>query len=329
MGESLIDGPLHGRTIRPMKAAGGELPVGDDWVYEIKWDGMRAVAFIDADGVRLQTTNLLNATVSFPELQQLAEVAQGTDALILDGEIVAAADDGTPSFRRLQDRMHIKDAAEAQRRSQVAPVSFIIFDLLHLNGHDTLGLPFTDRRKLLEQLVEPGPTWRLTQVHDGDGPELLEAVMARGLEGLMAKQRSSRYHEGKRSPSWRKVKPRHRQEFVVGGWAEGKQSRTGTVGSLLIGTYENGELVHAGSVGSGLAGDAVGEWADLVARNARADSPFAGRVVATAGRTFHFVEPCEVIEVAFAGWEPDGHVRHPSYLGRRIDKDPLDVRREF
>lgn len=311
-----------------MKAAGGELPVGEEWVYEIKWDGMRAVAFIDDDGVRLQTTNLLNATVSFPELQALAEVAAGTDALVLDGEIVAAADDGRPSFRRLQDRMHIKDPAEAARRARSAPVSFIIFDLLHLNGHDTLGLPFSDRRRLLERLVEPGPTWRLTQVHDGDGPALLEAVMAQGLEGLMAKQRSSRYHEGRRSPSWRKVKPRNRQEFVVGGWAEGKQSRTGTVGSLLIGTWEDGELVHAGSVGSGLTGDALVEWADIVARDARVDSPFSGPVPPTAGRTFHWLEPNEVIEVAFAEWEPDGNVRHPSYLGRRIDKDPTEVRRE-
>ncbi len=311
-----------------MKAASGELPIGEEWVYEIKWDGMRAVVFIDDDGVRLQTTNLLNATVSFPELQALAEVAAGTDALVLDGEIVAAADDGTPSFRRLQDRMHIKDPAEAARRARSAPVSFIIFDLLHLNGHDTLGLPFSDRRRLLEQLVEPGPTWRLTQVHDGDGPALLEAVMARGLEGLVAKQRSSRYHEGRRSPSWRKVKPRNRQEFVVGGWAEGKQSRTGTVGSLLIGTWEDGEFVHAGSVGSGLTGDSLVEWADIVARDARADSPFSGPVPPTAGRTFHWLEPNEVIEVAFAEWEPDGNVRHPSYLGRRIDKDPTEVSRE-
>jgi bifunctional non-homologous end joining protein LigD len=311
-----------------MKAAGGELPVGNDWVYEIKWDGMRAIAFIDSDGVRLQTTNLLNATVSFPELQALADAAIGTDAVVLDGEIVAAADDGTPSFRRLQDRMHIKDPAEAARRAKVAPVSFIVFDLLHLNGHDTLGLPFEDRRRLLEQLVEPGPTWRLTQVHDADGPALLEAVSSRGLEGLMAKQRTSRYHEGRRSPAWRKVKPRHRQEFVVGGWAEGKQSRTGTVGSLLIGTFENGRLQHAGSVGSGLDASALAEWGDIVARDARDDSPFLGAVPPTAGRTFHWVEPNEVIEVAFAGWEPDGHVRHPSYLGRRIDKDPTDVRRE-
>lgn len=311
-----------------MKAASGELPVGDDWVYEIKWDGMRAIAFIDADGVRLQTTNLLNATVSFPELQTLTELAVGTDALVVDGEIVAAADDGMPSFRRLQDRMHIKDPAEAARRAAAAPVSYIVFDLLHLNGHDTLGLPFADRRRLLEQLVEPGRSWRLTEVHEQDGPALLDAVSSKGLEGVMAKQRSSRYHEGRRSPAWRKVKPRNRQEFVVGGWAEGKQSRTGTVGSLLIGTFEDGRLEHAGSVGSGLDGPALAEWADIVARDARDASPFAGPVPATAGRTFHWVDPNEVIEVAFAGWETDGNVRHPSYLGRRIDKDPAEVRRE-
>jgi bifunctional non-homologous end joining protein LigD len=311
-----------------MKAASGELPVGDDWVYEIKWDGMRVVAFIDSDGVRLQTTNLLNATVSFPELQQLSDAAAGTESLILDGEIVAVGDDGMPSFRRLQDRMHVKDPAEAARRSTTSPVSFIAFDLLHLNGNDTLRLPYSDRRSLLESLIEPGPVWRLTQVHRGDAQALLDVVIERDLEGLVAKQLSSRYHEGRHPSTWRKIKPRHRQEFVVGGWAEGRQGRTGTVGSLVIGVWEDGAFHHAGSVGSGLDAEAIAEWGALATQHARPDSPFSAAIPVTADKAIHFLEPVEVIEVAFAEWEADGNVRHPSYLGRRFDKDPAEVFRE-
>lgn len=311
-----------------MKATTGELPVGGDWVYEIKWDGMRIVSFLDSDGLRLQTTNELNATPSFPELAGLVDLLDGFSSLILDGEVVALGADGHPSFGRLQERMHVRDHAEAERRARSTPASYVIFDVLHIDGSDTGDLPFRDRRRLLEQVVEPGAHWRLTDVHTGDGAELLAVITEQGLEGLIAKQALSRYVEGKRSSSWRKVKPRHRQEFVVGGWVEGKDGRAGSVGSLLIGYYVDGGLRHAGSVGSGLDAGGIRHWNELAKKYTTDESPFDGPVMPTAGRRFHWMEPRFVIEVAFGEWTHDGQLRHPSYLGRRIDKDPLVVVRE-
>jgi len=311
-----------------MKAASGELPSGGDWLYEIKWDGMRLVSFIDEDGLRLQTTNELNATASFPELGGLAEALDEMESVILDGEVVAFGDDGRPSFGRLQERMHIKDPAEAARRAKTTPVSYVIFDLLHLNGHDTMSLPLTDRRRLLEQLVESGEHWRLSEAHTEDPGHLLAVVTEQGLEGLIAKQPSSRYQPGKRPPTWRKIKPRNRQEFVVGGWAEGREGRAGSVGSLLLGHYVDGGLRHCGSVGSGLDAAGIRHWDELVREHAVDESPFDGPVPPTAGRRFHWIEPLFVVEVAFGEWTHDGHLRHPSYLGQRIDKDPTDVVRE-
>lgn len=322
-------GPLHGRTIKPMKAVSGELPVGDDWIYEIKWDGMRIVAFVDADGIRLQTANELNATASFPELGPLAGALDGFHSLILDGEIVAFDDDGRPSFGKLQERMHVKDPVEAARRAKSTPVSYVIFDVLHVDGNDTMSLPFRDRRRLLEQIVEDGPHWRLTDVHTDGATDLLAIVTDRGLEGLIAKRASSQYVEGKRPSTWRKVKPRLRQEFVVGGWAEGRNGRSGSVGSLLVGHHvADGGLRYCGSVGSGLTATSIAEWDALIAEHAVDESPFDGPIVPTAGRRFHWVEPRFVIEVAFGEWTHDGHLRHPSYLGRRFDKDPQHVVRE-
>lgn len=320
---------MAGRSIKPMKAASGEMPTSSDgWGYELKWDGMRVLAFIDADGVRLQSANLLDATASFPELQPLGDGFGGVTPLVLDGEVVAIGDAGTPSFSKLQHRMHVRDEREAIRRAQDVPVSFAIFDLLHLDGRDTMALPFRDRRRLLESLVEPGPHWRLTDLHVEDPSGLLETVTARGLEGLVAKQLNSVYQEGKRPKTWRKVKPRHRQEFVVGGWGEGRDGLSGTVGSLLLGVHQDGEFVHCGSVGSGLNAADRHAWMVRLTSAELEDSPFAGTVPRTLGRTNRWTEPTHVVEVAFGEWTPDGHLRHPVYLGHRTDKDPAEVIRE-
>lgn len=324
-----MPGPLAGRIIKPMKAAPAELPAVDgNWGYEIKWDGMRIIAHLDADGVRLQSSNGNDATVSFPELQGLEVLLDGFDALILDGEAVAIDAEGVPSFSMLQHRMHVTDPVDARRRAVGTPVSFAIFDLLHVNGQDTMKLPLRDRRQLLEQIVEPGDHWRLTVMHEEDPSSLLLTVTERGLEGLVAKQLSSTYQQGKRPPSWRKIKPRHRQEFVVGGWSEGRDGNAGGLGSLLLGYMDGADLIHCGSVGSGLSAATRAEWLDRVAAREVTDAPFANGVPRKAGRTFHWTTPQHVVEVAFHEWAGDGHLRHPVYLGLRTDKDAADVTRE-
>ena len=320
---------MDGRVITPMKAASGELPgVTADWGYEIKWDGMRMLAHLDPSGVRLQTGNGNDATTSFPELQGLEALLDGFESLILDGEVVAIDSEGKPSFPLLQHRMHVSDPADARSRAVTVPVSFAIFDLLHVNGQDTMKLPLVDRRTLLEQIVESGSHWRLTEMHRDDPAELLATVTERGLEGIVAKKLSSPYLPGKRPATWRKIKPRHRQEFVVGGWSEGRDGNAGGLGSLLLGYMEAGELIHCGSVGSGLNATTRTEWSARVGDGQRDESPFSNQVAQTAGRIFHWTEPLYVVEVAFHNWETDGHLRHPVYLGLRSDKDPAKVVRE-
>lgn len=322
---------LGNRTIAPMKAGAGELPVGDNWVYELKWDGMRIVSFIEDGAVRLQSTNLLDVTVSYPELDTLPDALPQFDSIVLDGEVVALGEDGLPSFPLLQRRMHIKDPTEAARRSSANPVVYVIFDVLHINGQDTFDLPFEQRRKLLEQIVENGPHWRLTDVHEDGAAELLSAVTERGMEGLMAKQRTSRYIPGKRAPVWRKIKPRGRQEMVVGGWTTGDPtgSRRNQVGGFDIGYWDETGLRYAGRVGSGLSDADLRYWKGLLADVAATESPFVDPVPkAKDGRTRSWVRPELVVEVAFSEWSPDGNLRHPSYLGQRVDVDPKSVRRE-
>ena len=312
-----------------MKAASAEVPpVGDDWVYELKWDGMRVIASIDDAGVRLRSSNGNNATNSFPELDGLVELLDGFDSLVLDGEVIAMGDDGVPSFVRLQQRMHVKDRADSLKRAKDVPISYAIFDVLFVNGNETLRLPFADRRSLLERIVEPGSHWLLTDVHEGDPGPLLDSVMARGLEGLVAKRSTSPYVEGKRSPTWVKIKPRLRQEFVVGGWTGGKDGNAGSLGSLLLGVMVDGELIHCGSVGSGLTNDLRREWLARLIGSGRSTQPFANEVRSSSGRELFWCDPTAVVEVAFHEWGNDGHLRHPVYLGRRDDKSPDEVTRE-
>jgi len=319
------------RTIVPMKGKADTLPQSDAWVYELKWDGMRAAIFIgrNADGepsVRVQSSNGRDVTHSFPDLEPLAELGQHFDALVLDGEIVAFAG-SKPSFNRLQSRMHVADRAEAVRRSAITPVVFVAFDLLHLNGHDTMGLPFENRRRLLEQIDDELPCWTVCEQHTDNVQGLLEAVTESGLEGIMAKRKNSIYQPGRRSPDWIKIKPRLRQEFVVGGWLGGQGSRTGGLGSLLVGYYDGNALHYAGRAGSGLTDATQTEWQSLLVDTAIC--PFEAAPTFPRDKVVHWCEPLHVAEIAFAEWGGDGkHLRHPVVLGRRTDKDPTAVIRE-
>lgn len=317
-----------------MKGKADSLPRGDTWVYEIKWDGMRALAFITtaADGspsVRLQSSNGRDVTHSFPDLLPLADVGAHFDGLVLDGEIVAFSGD-KPSFNTLQSRMHVADPADAARRAKTTPVLFVAFDLLHLDGHDTMALPLSDRRALLEQLSDDDPCWTICDQHHENVDALLDVVVDSELEGLMAKNVTSVYQAGRRSPDWIKVKPRFRQEFVVGGWLGGRGSRSGGLGSLLVGYYEDGLLHYAGRAGSGLTNTTQRDWSELLI--VQSNCPFVEAPAFPRDKMrqgLHWCEPTEVVEIAFHEWGNDGHhLRHPVVLGRRSDKDPADVRRE-
>ena len=315
--------------LAPMKGVSGSLPTDDGWAYEIKWDGMRVIAEVDGV-VAAHSANGHQAADRFPELQGLVDHLAGHRA-VLDGEVVVLDELGRADFSRLQNRMHVSqpDKVAALRRDH--PVTFVVFDLLHLDEAPTIDLPYVDRRARLAGLVEPGPCWLVPDHQVGHGQELFDAAAATGLEGVMAKRLDSRYLPGQRSSAWRKVKVRRRQELVIGGWTAGTGGRSASLGALLVGVHdpEGGPLRFAGGVGTGFTDQTLALLKSELAARTTDECPFDPPPPRTALRTpATGVRPELVAEVAFGEWTPDGRVRHGSYLGLRTDKDPATVVRE-
>jgi bifunctional non-homologous end joining protein LigD len=334
-------------TVTPMLAVAGELPgptEDERWAYETKWDGCRALAFLDGGRVRLRSRNDLEVTVSYPELAGLG-ARLGSRQAILDGEVVAFGTDGRPSFARLQKRMHVGRASQAQRLSGTDPVRYLIFDLLHLDGSATIGLPYRQRRQLLEDLELDDGSWQCPPYFAGNGAIVLRASQELGLEGVVAKRLESTYRPGRRSPDWRKIKNIRCQEVVVLGWQPGNGRRAGTIGSVLVGVPGRdgaaGSAARIGAAGDGAAGlryaGKVGTGFSEAALTAlhRQLRPLARPTPALArppapAETIHaqWVEPRLVAEVGFGEWTPDGRLRHPVWRGLRPDKSVQDVRLE-
>ena len=325
-----MDPPEAGREpmpegIEPMKATLAELPKDEGaYGYEIKWDGVRAIAYCSGGHVRLESRNLRDITAQYPEIRGLGRQLGARDA-VLDGELVALDEEDRPSFQRLQRRMHLADAAVIGRRAREAPVTYMLFDLLYLDGESTMPLPFDQRRVQLEQLGLAGDRWQTPSYHRGEGRALLGATREQGLEGIVAKRLDSPYVPGRRSAAWLKVKNVRAQEVVIGGWVPGKGRREEMIGALLAGYYDDGELRYAGKVGTGFTEDGLRRLAELLEAARRPDSPFAGR---QPPRDAVFADPRLVAEVEFNEWTKTGTMRHPSFKGLRDDKDPREVGRE-
>lgn len=309
-----------------MKAESGSLITQPGWGAEIKWDGMRLQLHVGPTQVWAYSGSGRDVTVSFPELDGLTQ-ALGTEA-ILDAEAVVF-DDDRPSFALLQHRIHNRQPSAVLLADK--PVVFIVFDLLELDGNSLLDLPYRDRRRLLLDVLDEGPSWRTPAHSENGGAELLALAEQRDLEGIVLKRLDSPYRPGRRSADWVKVKIRKRQEFVVGGWIEGSGGLRGSIGSLVVGIYDKsrdrqppGSLLVAGSVGSGLT-DA--DRSTLAETLVPGPSPFASEVPDLSG-TPHWVEPTLVVEVEYSLWSSGDHLWHPVYRGLRIDKQPADVVRE-
>jgi bifunctional non-homologous end joining protein LigD len=310
------------RHLKPMLATLSTLPRDDDgWAYEIKWDGVRAIAYCDAGQLRLESRTLRDITSHYPELRSLA-AELGSREAVLDGEVVAFDDQGRPSFERLQGRMNLASQAAVRRRMADCPVTYLIFDLLHLDGRPQLDVPYSERRTRLAKLELDGPHWQTPSHHLGEGEPLLRLTQEQGLEGLVAKRLDSRYLPGRRSRSWLKVKNTARQELVVGGWLPGRGRRAGTLGALLVGYHEDGRLRYAGRVGAGFTDSELDRLAGLLEPLRTAESPFEGR---RPPKEAIFVEPELVVEVAFREWTAARTLRAPVYVGLRPDTDPADV----
>jgi bifunctional non-homologous end joining protein LigD len=222
--------------------------------------------------------------------------------------------------------MGLTSESVVKRRMKAAPVVYAIFDVLYLNGHSTMSLPYRQRRQLLTDLRLEGPAWRVPGYHEGDGRALLEATKAQGIEGLVAKELESRYEPGRRTRTWLKVKNTLRQEFVIAGYTPGEGTRATTIGALLIGYYEGDALHYAGKVGTGLTEDFMRQLLPVLEGNARAQSPFVDGKLPKGSR---YIEPVLVGEVEFTEWTSGGMIRHPSFKGLRSEKDPKSIGREI
>jgi bifunctional non-homologous end joining protein LigD len=312
-------------SLVPMLARAGDLPRDErNWSFEVKWDGVRAIAYLKPGRLRLESRNLREITDSYPEVRGIL-LELGMREAVLDGEIVAFDDDGRPSFGRLQRRMHVTSASAVRRLQKSTPVVYAIFDLLFLNGHSLLELPYEERRERLEALELNGPAWRVPAAQPSSGKKLLEWTREQGLEGVVAKRLGSRYEPGRRSGAWIKVKNTRRQELVIGGWLPGEGRRAERIGALLMGVHENGGgLRYAGRVGTGFTERTLDDLAARMKPLRRATSPFEPGGPKLPRNT-EFVDPELVAEVEFTEWTEDGVMRAPSYKGLRDDKAAADV----
>jgi bifunctional non-homologous end joining protein LigD len=326
-----MDGPPPGweplpRDLRPMLATPGALPSDDDnWAYEVKWDGVRALLAVEGGRLTVTSRNGNDVTASYPELRGLG-LQLGARQVLLDGEVVAFNPEGRTDFGMLQARMHVGKPSAALLRS--TPVQFLAFDLLHHEGRSLLRQPYDERREALEALGLGGEHWQVPPAFRGGGAAVLEATKAQGLEGIVAKRRDAPYQPGRRSDSWLKVKHIRRTSAVIAGWKPGEGGRTGRIGSLLLGVQGPSGLEYAGHVGTGFTGATLKKLGDLLEPLRRDDSPFATAVPREFAKSALWVDPELVAEVDYTEWTKDGRLRHPSYKGLRDDYDPKDVVRE-
>ncbi|HEY5780508.1 MAG TPA: DNA ligase D [Lysobacter sp.] len=309
--------------LAPMLAEIGQAPFHrEGWMWEPKLDGYRVIAFIDRDGVRLRSRRGLDLTPAFPALVK-ALTEQAVDGMVLDGEIVAFDANGKPSFNALQNRVQLKSQAELAAADRNAPVVFFCFDLPYFAGVDLREAPYRDRRRYLAQALLPSPLVQLVHA-DEDGIALQQAALASGFEGVVGKRLDSRYHAGRRSASWLKVKPVQSAEFVIAGYTRGKGARE-SLGAILVGYWEDGQLRHASHVGSGFDARTLERLQARLAPLKRRLCPFAEKPELNNPTTW--VEPELVAEVQFQEWTGDGHLRAPVFLRLRDDIDAKTVRR--
>jgi bifunctional non-homologous end joining protein LigD len=325
-------------ALRPMLARDAKRPPeGPEWAFEVKWDGVRALAIVESGELRIVSRSGEDVTARYPELAGIGAALGGRDA-VLDGEIVALDERDRPSFQLLQRRMGLTSPQRIRARVAEAPVTYMAFDLLHLDGRSTLALPYLERRELLEGLELAGPHWQAPRHHLGDGAALLEAARRQGLEGVVAKRRDSPYRPGRRSSEWVKTRIRRRQDFLIGGWMPGAGGRSGRIGSLLVGFWDATpaeaerlgrpqRLVYAGGVGSGFTERTRDDLMARLEPLRREASPFELGIGPKRPGP-RFCEPRLVCAVEFTEWTREGTLRQPAYKGLRDDVDPREIVRE-
>ena len=311
-------------SIEPMKATiGDRVPRGEGWLFEVKWDGVRAVAFIDNEEVRLQARSGLRCERQYPELAVMPHHVAASQAVI-DGEIAVLDAKGVSQFHLIQPRIANTDPNTIAHLVRSTPVIYFAFDLLYLDGYDLRNVALEKRRELLQQVLTPGPTIRISDAFPDAGEALLEAARENGLEGIVAKHANSGY-ESRRSREWIKIKIVSEQEFVIGGFTEPQGDRQ-YFGALVLGVHKDGKLRWVGNVGTGfdqkLLASIFARLEPLITKKC----PFAERPKPDRGMTW--VKPELVCQVRYANWTTDDRLRAPVFVGMRNDKAAGTVERE-
>ncbi len=310
-------------TLKPMLATAAEKPFDSpEYVYEIKWDGYRCLAFLDG-ATRLQSRNLKDISPVFPDLGQLHQRAKQS-SLLLDGEIVALRD-GKPSFRELQKRAQLRNPEQIARLTAKIPVVYVVFDLLYLNGDSLLELPLTQRRQLLEENITPADELIPTSQVPGRGLAYFNATAELGLEGVIAKKTAAPYLPGKRVKTWLKFKHKRNGLFIVCGFIENTTSR-GALRSLILGVYRDGVLCWRGMVGTGFTMRELALIHQELRQITVEPCPFTGTPLRQSG--VYWVKPLITCEIEYLELTDDGSLRHPTFIRFRPDKQPADCQLE-
>src|SRR2546429_2674609 len=308
-------GPMP-RSLEPMKAQLIDKAFDDDrWLFEVKWDGIRLVSFIDEGKVRLQTRAGRTVDDEYPQLQAISHLVNARQA-VLDGEVVMLDEEGRPSFQLLQNR-----------GKEDHPMQYVVFDIVYYDGQRLFKVPLEDRKRLLRDVVRDSSVLRYSDHVLGQGKAFFKAAQQKRLEGIVAKLRDSAYQPGVRSSAWLKIKAILQQEVVIGGFTEPRGSRK-YFGALLVGVYEKGKLVYTGHVGGGVDEKKLTEIHKPMKPLIVKQSPFSG-TPPRGNEKPTWVKPVLVAEVKFAEWTRDGVMRQPVFLGLRDDVDPREVRREL
>jgi bifunctional non-homologous end joining protein LigD len=311
--------PAGRRTYRPMLATLAEkLPTGDEWLYEVKWDGYRALGYVRAGEASLISRRDNDFTQRFADVAKALARAVRSPECVVDGEVCALDENGRPSFSAMQ------------QGKRGTPIIYAVFDVLEIDGVSQLDLPLTERRERLEALIDQRQKSVQVSAAFDDGEALYDAAVEQGLEGVMAKRKSSRYLEAKRTRDWFKIKTHNRQEFVLCGYTKGQGRRARGFGSLVLGMYRDDELVWVGNCGTGFTERDIDDLMDKLRPLATDTSPFevVPKMPKVKRGDVAWVEPRLVCEVEFTEWTHDGHLRAPVFQGLREDKQPTDVHRE-
>lgn len=307
-----------------MMAKEGEIFDNENYFFEPKWDGLRAILFYQNDRIELQNRNLRDTTQSYPELSKIGDRIRSKSA-ILDGEVVVLREDGVPDFGRLQARFGVEDRKHVEVLSKTTPVTYVAFDLLHFDGRDTIGSPLAERKKRLKSVIKDSPYLLYGDHIEKEGIRFFKEATGLGFEGVIAKERDSKYVPGLRSDYWIKTKKISTADCVVVGWSKGEGMRASTFGSLILACYDShGKLTHVGNVGGGFSDKELDFLKPRLSVIERRTPTIEGSVDSPTPVTW--VRPKLVVEVAYMSVTSEGRLRLPRFSRLRTDKSPKECK---